>query len=163
MTRSLMAGLALGALLLARSAAAQEPVSIAVLPFENGGSYGQDKSVFEALEGSIQAALVTELGRFPGARAVERSAPRTAGTATRLDAGAAARIGRDAGTRYVVFGNFIDHYGRFRLNARLVDVATGEIVKVASNDDAELQDRRELARIIRTVAADIAAGAGLKP
>lgn len=164
MRRSLMSGLALGALLCARVAAAQGQ-AIAVLPFANGGSYGQDKEVFEALEVGIQATLISELGRHPGVQVIERAAVRRAAGATagQIDAAAAARIGKAAGARYVVFGNFIDHYGRFRLNARVVDAGTGEILRVASNDAAELQDRRELSRIIHSVAAGVAAGAGLAP
>ena len=37
---------------------------IAVLPFENGGSYGQDKENFEALEKGIAGMLISELHRI---------------------------------------------------------------------------------------------------
>ena len=151
MRRSLVLTFTLGALIAVRPAAAQS-TTIAVLPFANGGSYGQDKAAFEALEAGIQASLITELGRNPAARVIERQAP---GGGARLDASSAAAAGKAAGARYVVFGNFIDHYGRFRLNARIVDTESGEIVRVVTNDQPELQDRRDLPRIIQRVAAGI--------
>src|SRR5688500_8454996 len=152
MRRSLVLTLTLGALFAVRPAAAQS-TTIAVLPFANGGSYGQDKAAFEALETGIQAALVTEHGRNAAARVIERSAPGESGA--RLDASSAAAAGKAAGARYVVFGNFIEHYGRFRLNARIVDTESGEIVRVVTNDQPDLQDRRDLTRIVQRVAAGI--------
>ncbi len=46
---------------------------IAVLPFENGGSYGQDKENFDALEKGIAGMLISELAQNPAARLVDRS------------------------------------------------------------------------------------------
>jgi TolB-like protein len=145
MRRALVLTLIFGGVLAVRSAAAQG-TAIAVLPFENGGSYGQDKENFEALEVGIQAALIAELSRNAGARVVARQDVKPG--AARADAAGAARAGKAAGARYAVFGNFIDHYGRFRLNARVVDAESGEIIRVVSNDDAGLQDRRELQLIL---------------
>src|SRR6266700_3073101 len=73
---------------------------IAVLPFDNSGSYGQDKENFDALQ-------------------------------------------------KVIAGTLIDFYGDFRLDARLVNVETSEIVKVES----DRMQRDHLFDIIRTVAA----------
>ena len=138
---------------LAIGPAAAQGTTIAVLPFADGGSYGQDKAAFKALETGIQSALITALSRNPGARVVGRDQP--AGEAGRIDAAAAARAGKALGARYVVFGTFIDHYGRFRRNARIVDAESGEIVRVVTNDEAGLQDRKEMERIIQRVAAGI--------
>ena len=43
----------------------------ALLPFENTGSYGQDKEVFEALEVGLPAMLARAIDRHPVAEAVE--------------------------------------------------------------------------------------------
>jgi TolB-like protein len=149
MRRSLVLTTILGAMLAVGPATAQG-TTIAVLPFEDGGSYGQDKAGFEALRTSLQSSLVGELSRASGATVVARGE-----AGARVDAAAAVRTGKEAGARYVVFGNFIDHYGRFRLNARIVDTESGEIVRVVSNDDAALQDRKDLPRIVQAVAAGI--------
>ncbi len=45
---------------------------IAVLPFSNGGSYGQGKEDFDALERGIAGMMISELSQNPAARVVER-------------------------------------------------------------------------------------------
>ncbi len=135
--------------------------AIAVLPFENGGSYGQDREAFDALELGLQALLISELSRYPGLSVLERSRitspPRPEGEGARaIDAATAATTGKALGARFVILGAFIDHYGRFRLDARVIDTESGRIVDVVSNDPA-LRDRRELYAMLQSLAARIAA------
>src|SRR2546422_10067655 len=47
---------------------------IAVLPFDNSGSYGQDKENFDALQKGIAGMLISELAANPRARLGERDA-----------------------------------------------------------------------------------------
>lgn len=170
MRRALGSVAILAALCAARPALAQGGnARFAVLPFENTGSYGQDKEVFEALELGLPAMLARAIDHHPGADIVRRPAPREGmtkldlGPTRRLDAASAAQIGKTTGARYTVTGSFADFYGRFRINARLVDVASGEIVKVVSSDDPKLQDRAQLAAIVQTVGERITSAAGLPP
>lgn len=148
-------------------APAQSSVTIAVLPFEDRGSYGQDKEVFRALELGIPAMLGAELGKHSRVRIADRSRIEAALKAehlapnARVDAATAARVGTEAGARYAVTGNFADFYGKFRIDARLVDVGSGQIIKVVSNNAPELQDRAELSRIMQDLAAKILSAAGL--
>ena len=141
----------------------------AVIPLENTGSYGQDKEVFEALELGLAGMLARAVDRHPAADVVPRSelsqAMRvlTPGSGRRVDAADAARIGKETGARYTVTGSFADFYGKFRINARLVDARSGEILKVVSNEDPKLQDRAQLAAIIQHVAQKITGAAGLPP
>ena len=65
--------------------------------------------------------------------------------------------------RYVVTGSFADFYGKFRINARVVDGQSGEIVKVVSNEDPKLQDRAQLAAILQLVSDRIVQAIGLPP
>lgn len=142
------------------------PVSIAVLPFEDRGSYGQDKEVFRALRLGIPATIAQELSGHPELRLADPTRVARAlksqnlDAAGRLDAATAARVGKDAGARYAISGNFADFYGKFSLDARVVDVATGQIVKVVTNDDPGLQDRANLYRIVQTVGHKVLAAAG---
>ena len=46
---------------------------IAVLPFNNGGSYGQQKEDFDALERGIAGMMISELSANAAARVVERA------------------------------------------------------------------------------------------
>jgi len=151
------------------SAAQGAAVRFALLPFENTGSYGQDKEVFEGLELALPALLAGAIDRHPAADAVPRGAllevmaRHDLGPSQRVDAAAAAQVGRATGARYTVTGSFADFYGKLRVNARLVDARTGEIVKVVSNQDQKLQDRAQLAAIIQAVAERLVTAAGLQP
>jgi TolB-like protein len=147
------------ALLAATSPAAAQktPVVIAILPFEDRGSYGQDKEIFRALQLGIPATIASELSGHSELRLADRNrlaqalSAEKAGPHARLDAATAARVAQQVGARYAVTGNFADFYGKIRLDARVVDAESGQIVKVVSNKDPNLQDRANLYRIIQTV------------
>lgn len=145
------------------------PPVIAVLPFENTGSYGQDKEIFEALQVGLPAILSSTLAAHPSARVVDRARLDQAleqqklGRGRRLDAASATELAKAAGARYVITGSFADFYGKFRINARVVDAQTGQILKVVSNDDPKLQDRTQLAVIVQAVADRIIGAMALGP
>jgi TolB-like protein len=138
---------------------------IAVLPFDNSGSYGQDKENFDALEKGIAGMLISELAANPAARVVEREriekllAEQSLGASGKVTPETAAKIGKLVGARYVIAGTFIDFYGDFRLDARIVNVETSEIVKVES----DRMQRDHLFDIIRTVAGRLMKDANLPP
>ena len=142
---------------------------VALLPFENTGSYGQDKENFDALEVGLPAVLASSLSAHLGVRVVDRAAVSAAmdqgrvGAGRRIDAASATQVAKAAGARYVVTGSFADFYGKFRINARVVDASSGEILKVVSNDDAKLQDRAQLAAILQLVGERIVQALGLPP
>jgi TolB-like protein len=169
-SRSLFALVTLGAVslsavagLAAQQRGADTRPGIAVLPFNNGGSYGQEKENFDALEVGIAAMLISELSANPAARVVEREEiqrlmdEQNLGASGRVDAQTAARIGKLVGARYVVLGSFIDFYGDFRVDVRLVNVETSEIVKTES----EKMQRDHLFDIIKTVAGKLMRDANL--
>ncbi len=138
---------------------------IAVLPFENGGSYGQDKENFEALQKGIPGMLISELAQNPAARVVDRDgiesmlAEQNLARDGRVDAATAARIGKLVGARYMVMGSFVDLYGRFRMDARIVNVETSEILKVVKSDGK----RDDLFRLIQGLAEKLMAETKLPP
>lgn len=128
---------------------------IAVLPFDNGGSYGQAKEDFDALQRGIAGMMISELSQNPTARVVERQEvqrlidEQNLGAQGRVDPQTAAKVGKLVGARYVVLGTFIDFYGDFRVDVRLVNTETSEIVKTES----ERMPREHMYDIIRNVAA----------
>ena len=167
MSRSRRWAGALAAITLAQPLHAQDarPV-ILVLPFENTGSYGQDKETFQAFEVVLPAILSSILTAHPGARVADGGgAPerRPPGAGRRMDAASATQLAKAAGARYAVTGSFADFYGKFRINARVVDAQSGEILKVVSNDDPKLQDRAQLGAILQLVGERVAAAVGLPP
>src|SRR5213076_6891 len=132
---------------------------IAVFPFENGGSYGQDKDNFDALQKGIAGLMISDLAANAAARVVEREELQKlldeqnlgAAGAGRVDPPTAAKIGKLVGARYVVTGVFVDFYGDFRLDARLINVETSEIIKVES----DRMQRDHLFDLIRAVASKL--------
>lgn len=141
---------------------------IAVMPFQNGGSYGQDKEIFEALEQGLAGMLISELAQNPGARVVERENARSLlaeqdlGKDRRVDAAVAAKVGKLVGARYMVLGSFVDLYGHFRVDARLVDVETSEILKVVRSDP-KYEKREEVFKLIQALAERLMAETRLPP
>lgn len=138
---------------------------LAVLPFDNGGSYGQGKEDYEGLQKGMAAMLISELSANPAVRVVEREEiqrlleEQNLGSSGRVDPQTAAKIGKLVGARYVVLGTFVDFYGDFRIDARLVNVETSEIVKT----EADRMQRDHLFDLIRTVATRLMKDANLPP
>jgi TolB-like protein len=164
-----LVSLALIAPLVARLAAqgrAQDTrPGIAVMPFDNSGSYGQAKENFDALEKGIAGMLISELAANPAARVVEREqiekllAEQNLGATGKVTPETAAKIGKLVGAHYVVTGTFIDFYGDFRLDARIINVETSEIVKVES----DRMQRDHLFDLIKNVATRLMKDANLAP
>ncbi len=141
--RPLVAIAFVGALLLPRPGVAQDDTKkapdrrpgIAVFPFTNGGSFGASKEDLSPLEVGIQQMVLTELAQNSALRIVDRSAlkqildEQNLVGAGRVDAATAVRVGKLVGARYAVTGVFIDLNGNFRLDGRVVDVETGEVLK----------------------------------
>jgi curli biogenesis system outer membrane secretion channel CsgG len=136
---------------------------VAVLRFDNGGSYGADREDLEALEVGLQQMLLTELDQNDELRIVERGRLRTLmeeqdlGASGRVESGTAARIGELVGARYVITGVFVDLDGDFRMDSRIVDVETGEILSTQSVRD----DRERLYDLVVQLAGRVTEGADL--
>lgn len=166
-TKSLLSALLTAWLIPAAVAAqgADTRPGLAVFPFTNGGSFGPDKEDLAALEVGIQQMLLTELAQNTNLRVVERSQLRAIldeqglVTSGRVDPRTAAQVGRLVGARYVVTGAFMDVYGTFRLDGRIVDVETGEILKTE-----EVRDRRQnIYQLLVDLAGRITQGVSLPP
>lgn len=163
----ILVGVAAG--LLAGPARAQDRRQVvAVLPLENGGSYGKDKEDFEALRKGLAALLISELSLNPDVRLVDRSETQRVldaqgpAVAERTDRETVSRIGKLVGARYMVTGSFIDLYGDFRVDGRLVDVASGEILKVVRSDP-KYHDRSDMFRMVQSVAERLMTDSRLPP
>lgn len=140
---------------------------VAVMPFDNGGSHGEaaEAEDFEALEIGLQQMLLSELAQNTALRVVERGRiqellqEQDLLAEGRVDAATAARIGQIVGARYMVLGGFVDLFGDFHMNARIVDVETSEIVA-----SRQVRDRREMIYdLLVDLAAGITEGVDLEP
>jgi TolB-like protein len=138
---------------------------VAVLPFASGITLGPDKEDLESLEVGVQQLLLTELSQSTALRIVERSTlkqildEQQLAVDGRVDPQTAARVGKLVGARYMIVGSFADVYGEFRLDGRIVDVQTGEVIKAR-----EVRAKREkIYGTIVDLASRVMAGANLPP
>jgi TolB-like protein len=117
---------------------------VAVLPFLQGISIGAEKETLDALSVGLQQILITELSQNEAMRVVDRNvlrdlmAEQDLARDGRVDAATAAKIGKLVGARYVFTGGFNDVNGQFRLDGRVVDVETSEVLKAE-----QVTDKRE--------------------
>lgn len=108
---------------------------IAVMRFVDGGSFGAEAIDFSALEVGLQQMLSTELDQNPSLRVVDRAllseamAEQDLGASGRVEESSAVAVGQLVGARYLVTGGFADSFGSFRIDARIIDAATGEVVR----------------------------------
>ncbi len=134
---------------------------VAILPFGNGGSYGQDQEDFEALTGGLQQLLLVELALNSGMRLVERDrlnallAEQNLATDGRVDENTAARVGKLVGAKYVVIGSFVDWYGDMTLTARLVNSETSELVKATRAKGDREQTLSLLVELAKGITRDL--------
>lgn len=162
--RAVMTLLSLVPVLLAAQQRGQDTrPGIAVFPFSSGGSYGQGKEDFAALERGIAGMMISELSQNPAARLVERQEiqrlvdEQNLGAQGRIDPQTAAKIGKLVGARYVVLGSFIDFYGDFRVDVRLVNAETSEIIQT----EQDRMQRDHLFDLIRNIATRLMKDANL--
>jgi TolB-like protein len=132
-------------LLLAQPALAQDTrPGIAVLPFFQGISIGAEREDLDALSIGLQQILITELSQNPAMRVVDRNVlselmeEQGLGASGRVDGMTAARLGRLVGAKYVFTGGFNDVNAQFRLDGRILDTETSEVVRAV-----EVTDRRD--------------------
>jgi TolB-like protein len=129
----------------ATPAAAQAPAQgqstkpgIAVLDFDLGLTMGQPREDYEALRRGLASLTITEMTANDRIRVVERTQlqqllqEQNLGREGRLDNSTMARIGRIIGARYMVTGTFFDNRGAVRVDARIFDVETSEILRTQS-------------------------------
>jgi hypothetical protein len=145
-------------------------VTIAVFRFGNAGAYGESRDTTEARRLRIGRMLASELELQPGIRTIyprqtaAAMRPDSAGRrGRRIDAATASRVARELGAQYAVTGSYVDHFGRIRVNAQLVDARSNTIVKVFTNDDPALQRREDLQEIVRAQAIRIAQAVNGEP
>jgi TolB-like protein len=123
-----------------------ERPGLAVWPFTNGGSFGSEPWDYDALEVGLQQMLITELAQNSELRLINRGRIREIieelelGQTAYVAPGTTAQVGRLVGARYMIVGNFVDANGTMRLDARVDNVETGEILNETA---AKVQDDRE--------------------
>lgn len=133
--------LSLTAAAAAGPAPTQSKPTVAVLSFDYGG---KDAGLDPLREGLAQM-LISDVPAFASVNVVERVRLKAVleeqklGRSGKIDPATAARVGKLLGARVLVLGNYFDLGASMRLDARVVEVETGKIVRAvgvngASND-----------------------------
>ncbi len=132
MCRSLLLCLLALCLLRADAAfAAEPPPTVAVLYFDYTG---KDQEL-EVLRKGLAQMLISDLSAADTIRVVERDRLEDILTelklqgAGKVDPKSAAKLGKLLGAKYLVVGGYFDLQGALRVDARIVDVETGRVLK----------------------------------
>jgi TolB-like protein len=118
-------------------ATAQQDVrpTIAILDFDIGATIGQDPDDYQALRRGLAGMTISELAVNPAVRVVERAQIQAIlqeqhlAKDSSVDQSTALRLGRLLNARYMVTGTIYDVRGNFRIDARLFDVETSQILQ----------------------------------
>ncbi|HEY5452279.1 MAG TPA: CsgG/HfaB family protein [Polyangia bacterium] len=105
--------------------------TVAVLYFDYGGK----KAELEPLRDGLAQMLITDLAELPEIRVVERARLKAIleehglAASGKVDTASAARVGKLLGARDLVLGSYFDLAGTLRIDARVVEVETGKVVR----------------------------------
>jgi len=109
--------------------------TIAILDFDIGATIGQDPEDYQALRRGLAGMTISELAANPAVRVVERAQiqailqEQNLSREGNVDQSTALRLGRLLNARYMVTGTLYDVRGNFRIDARLFDVETSQILQ----------------------------------
>ncbi len=136
------------------TAASQAVVGIA--GFETDGSVGLPRADYDAIARALSVMLGNEISSHSDARVVPLAASGSARRG-RVDISAARAAATQAGAKYLVVGTLLDQYGDLRVEARLLNAATGDAVAVIRADAGHTK-REQLAESV----SDLAIGLGTR-
>ncbi|MEP6733065.1 MAG: CsgG/HfaB family protein [bacterium] len=115
--------------------------TVAILSFNNG-SFGKDAKDYDGLSKGIPDFLITDMSTNTGIRVIERDQvqklvdEQKLVTSGQVDKETAVKVGKLLGAQHMIFGVYMtDPKGNFRIDARAVNVETGEIEHVERVDD----------------------------
>jgi TolB-like protein len=139
-----------------RTVQGETPQTLAILPFENNSITDSDH--YAPLSKGLSAMLTTDLKKIgTSINLIERSKIETLlneialGQSGSIDQSTAVRVGRVLGAQSIAFGSFLVLGNQVRIDARIVNVETSEVImaeSITGEKDAFLDLERELAHQI---------------
>jgi len=148
--------------LLALPAPAADKPTVAVLYFGYGGKTPE----MEVLRKGLAQMLISDLSGFGAVKLVERDRLQEIleeldlGKSSKFDAATVARIGRLLGAQYLVMGDYFDLLNSLRVDARVIEVKTGQILRslgARGSADELFTLEQKLAQDLNKVLEEIAA------
>lgn len=109
--------------------------TVAILDFDIGADIGQPAEDLQALRRGLAAMTISELAVNPAVRVVERAQiqqilqEQDLAKSDRVDPASALRVGRLLNAHYMVTGTVYAIHNDFRIDARIFNVETSQILK----------------------------------
>ena len=107
--------------------------SVAIAGFETDGSVGLPRANYDAMGRAMSVLLATEIRSHTGATTVDIRTPGGVRMG-RIDVAKARAAATQAGAKYLIVGTILDQYGDLRVEARLLNAASGDPVAVVRAD-----------------------------
>ncbi len=111
---------------------------IAILYFDNGS----DNVELSRLKKGLADMLISDLSKIKMLNVIERARleeilkEQKLNNSKEFDASTASKVGELLGVQYILTGSFFDLMGSMRMDARIIDVETGKIIKSEGIDGA---------------------------
>ena len=111
---------------------------IAILYFDNGS----DNAELSRLRKGLADMLISDLSKIKMLNVIERARleeilkEQKLNNSKEFDASTASKVGKLLGVQYILTGAFFDLMGSMRMDARIIDVETGKIIKSEGVDGA---------------------------
>jgi TolB-like protein len=111
---------------------------IAIIYFDNGS----DNAELSRLKKGLADMLISDLSKIKMLNVVERARleeilkEQKLNNSKEFDAATASKVGKLLGVQYILTGAFFDILGSMRIDARIIDVETGKIMKSEGVDGA---------------------------
>lgn len=111
---------------------------IAILYFDNGS----DNAELSRLRKGLADMLISDLSKVKMLNVIERARleeilkEQKLNNSKEFDASTASKVGKLLGVQYILTGSFFDMMGTMRIDARIIDVETGKIIKSEGIDGA---------------------------
>jgi TolB-like protein len=138
---------------------------LAILDFDIGATIGQDPDDYQALRRGLASMTLNEMTANPAIRVVERAQIQSIiqeqqlARDGRVDPSTAPQIGRLVGARFMVTGTLYDVRGDVRVDARLINTETSEILRTM-----RVQGRMDnIFDLVENLARQLMQGANLPP
>jgi TolB-like protein len=113
------------------TATAADAKRIAILYFDNGS----DNAELSRLRKGLADMLISDLSKIKMLNVIERARleeilkEQKLNNSKEFDASTASKVGKLLGVQYILTGAFFDIMGSMRMDARIIDVETGKIIK----------------------------------
>ncbi len=133
---------------------------LAILYFENSS----DKAELDQLRKGLASMLISDLSQLDGLKVVERARlqevleEQKLSNSEKFDASTAAKVGKLLGAEKILIGSYFEMMGKLRVDARTIDVETGEVLHSEGLEDSKARFFALEKKLARRIAEQLELG-----